>query len=96
MMILIAYDISPADRKGRMRLKEMEKICTDYGQRVQDRVYECLLDPEMMEEITVSIQNAIDVTRDTVRFYNLGSRWKNRKNCMGADHMYDPEGLLMV
>jgi len=95
-MVLITCDIPVHDRKGRKRLERVVKKCQNYGQRVQNSVFECLIEPATLEEIKRSIEEMIDDAQDTVRFYNLGSNWKVRIDSIGANRMYDPEGPLII
>jgi len=96
MMVLITFDILTADRKGQKRLEQVAKKCRNYGQRVQCSVFECLIEPAALAELKERIKEMIDMTTDTVRFYNLGSNWKGKIDSIGADRMYDPEGPLIV
>lgn len=95
MYVLITYDVS-SDGDGGRRLRNVAKICVQYGQRVQYSVFECLVDPAQLEEMKASLVRVIDGERDSLRFYNLGKRWKNRVECYGVEQSYDPEGLLII
>jgi len=96
MMVLITYDVSTMDNDGQRRLRQVSKKCRSHGQRVQNSVFECLLEPAMLIEIKESLKEIINDTMDTVRFYNLGSNWKGRIDSIGMNNTYDPEGSLIV
>ncbi len=96
MYVLVTYDVATSDVGGARRLRRVAKICTEYGQRVQYSVFECLVDPGQYELLKHRLTDAIDEERDSLRLYNLGKNWKGRVEKLGADHSYDPEGLLCI
>jgi len=96
MMVLITYDVSTMDQEGQKRLKQVAKKCQSYGQRVQGSVFECLLEPAMLIDIKESLKEIINDTTDTIRFYNLGGNWKEKIDCIGVNHTYDPCGPLII
>ncbi|PWI57579.1 CRISPR-associated endonuclease Cas2 [Sulfoacidibacillus thermotolerans] len=96
MMVLITYDVSTKTTAGQRRLREVAKLCENYGQRVQNSVFECLLDPSQFAEFKHVLEKNIDPTTDSLRYYHLGSKWKGKVEHVGARQSYDPEGLLMI
>lgn len=96
MYVLITYDVADTTSDGAKRLRRVAKLCTQYGQRVQFSVFECLLEPAQFEQLKHELLDVIDAERDSIRFYNLGSNWKRRVEHFGAKEGYDPQGLLMV
>ncbi len=96
MMVLITYDVSTKTGTGRRRLRNVAKMCENYGQRVQNSVFECLLDPYQFEELQHSLEKIIDPSTDSLRFYHLGSKWQGKVDHVGAKQTYDPEGLMMI
>lgn len=95
-MVLVTYDVSTETPEGRRRLHKVAKVCKGYGQRVQNSVFECLVDPAQW---AVFKQKLIDETKseeDSLRFYFLGAHWKNRVEHVGAKPSYDPEGTLIL
>ena len=74
----------------------MAKECENYGQRVQNSVFECLVDPAQFAELKHSLCDIMDEDKDSLRFYYLGKNWKNRVEHFGAKKGYDPEGLLLA
>lgn len=77
-------------------MRRVSKICTEYGQRVQYSLFECLVDPGQYELLKHRLNQVIDEEKDGLRFYNLGKNWKGRVEKMGTSHAYDPEGLLYI
>lgn len=96
MLVLITYDVNVTTEKGRSRLRKVAKQCVNYGQRVQNSVFECLIDPTQFAELKHRLENIIDPEVDSIRYYFLGSNWKNRVEHVGAKAGYDPEGILMI
>jgi len=95
-MVLVAYDVNTETEGGRRRLRRVAKMCENRGQRVQNSVFECLLDPAMWTEMRQRLVKEIDIDTDSLRFYFLGSNWKRRVEHVGAKPAYDPEGSLIV
>ena len=60
MMVLVAYDVSTVAPSGASRLRRVAKICEDYGQRVQNSVFECLVDPEQWTDFKNKLSKVID------------------------------------
>lgn len=96
MLVLITYDVNTETAQGRRRLRQVAKQCVNYGQRVQNSVFECLLDEAQFKQVQALLQKLIDPERDSLRFYNLGNNYKNRVEHVGAKPSYDAEGTLMV
>lgn len=96
MLLLITYDVSTIDPAGKTRLRRVAKRCVDYGQRVQNSVFECLLDEAQYRVLKHELEELIDPTQDSLRFYNLGNKYGNRIEHAGVKKSYEPEGLLMV
>lgn len=96
MMVLVTYDVNTQTAEGRKRLRSVAKICVDYGQRVQNSVFECLVNPTEFAQMRDKLEEEIDPTKDSLRYYYLGKNWKRRVEHVGARETYDPEGTLMV
>lgn len=96
MYILVAYDVSTSSPDGEKRLRHVAKTCLDYGQRVQNSVFECKIDPARYVAFKQRLLEIIDPDRDSLRFYNLGNNWKKRVEHYGAQSGFDIEGLLVV
>ena len=89
MMVLVSYDVSTVDKRGRTRLRRVAKSCLDYGQRVQNSVFECDIDPGQWAELKHRLTEIIDQEQDSLRFYYLGSNWQRRVEHVGAKETYD-------
>jgi CRISPR-associated protein Cas2 len=96
MMILVAYDVNTETPKGQNRLRHVAKVCENRGQRVQNSVFECLVDPAQWVELKKRLIDIVDPEKDSLRFYYLGKNWKKRVEHFGAKPGYDPEGLLLA
>ena len=96
MFVLVTYDVETTTADGKRRLREVAKICMNYGQRVQYSVFECLVDPLQYKQLKTKLMKIIDEERDSLRFYNIGSKWKRKVEHVGAKPSYDPEGLLLI
>ncbi|NLM25078.1 MAG: CRISPR-associated endonuclease Cas2 [Firmicutes bacterium] len=96
MMVLITYDVATDDVEGKRRLRLVAKTCVDYGQRVQNSVFECLVDPVQFAQLRKKLEDIIDPEKDSLRYYFLGSNWKRRVEHVGAKETYDPEGILTI
>ena len=95
-MILVAYDVDMTDASGARRLRKVAKTCVDYGQRVQNSVFECVGDAATIEKMKRQLISIIDINRDSLRFYNLGNRYHAKIEHHGAKPSYDAEGFLML
>jgi CRISPR-associated protein Cas2 len=89
MMVLVSYDVSTIDRRGRARLRKAAKACLDYGQRVQNSVFECDLDPAQLVELKNRLAEIINPEEDSLRYYYLGNNWQRRVEHMGAKPKLD-------
>jgi len=96
MLVLVSYDVSTIDPGGPRRLHRVAKACQNYGQRVQYSVFECIVDPAQWAVLRDRLIHEIDTARDSLRFYFLGSNWKNRVEHIGAKKGIDQEGPLIV
>lgn len=96
MMVLVSYDVSTETAGGRRRLRRVAKTCLDFGQRVQNSVFECLVDPEQWTRLKARLLQEFNVEEDSLRFYFLGANWKNRVEHHGAKPSLDLEGPLII
>jgi CRISPR-associated protein Cas2 len=95
-MVLVTYDVNTETPEGRKRLRHVAKECVDYGQRVQNSVFECIVDPAQFAKLKQSLRSIMDNEKDSIRFYYLGKNWQKRIEHFGAKEGYDPEGLLVT
>lgn len=96
MLVLITYDVSTEDSAGKTRLRKVAKECVNYGQRVQNSVFECLLDSSQVLVLKKRLLSLIDEKKDSLRIYYLGNNYQSKIEHYGIKDSYDPEGILMV
>ena len=96
MMVLITYDVSTTTPEGRKRLRHVAKQCVNYGQRVQNSVFECLLDPAQFAVLKNKLEEIINIEEDSLRYYFLGGNWKRRVEHVGVKKTYDPDGSMII
>jgi CRISPR-associated protein Cas2 len=96
MMVLVSYDVSTVDRRGQARLRRVAKACLDYGQRVQNSVFECIVDPARWTELKARLTGLINPEEDSLRFYFMGSSWQHKVEHIGAKPTTDLQGPLVV
>ncbi|MCD7734080.1 MAG: CRISPR-associated endonuclease Cas2 [Clostridiales bacterium] len=96
MLVVIAYDVNTEDAAGQRRLRRLSKQCVNYGQRVQNSVFECSLDAAQYRLLKAKLCDIIDTERDSLRFYNLGNNYHNRIEHFGARSSYDADGPLIL
>jgi CRISPR-associated protein Cas2 len=96
MYVLITYDVATSTTGGTRRLRQVAKACLDHGQRVQNSVFECKLDPGQMVALRARLEKIIDPAHDSLRYYHLGNQWERRVDHIGAKPSYNPDGPLIV
>ena len=96
MLILVTYDVNTESEGGQARLRKVAKCCVMYGQRVQNSVFECVLDESQYKEMQHQLLNIIDEEKDSLRFYNLGNKYQGKAEHFGAKEGYRAEGVLMM
>lgn len=96
MMILVTYDVNTETPEGQRRLRQVAKTCQNYGQRVQNSVFECLVDPAQFVILKSRLLDIHCKELDSIRFYHLGANWRNRVEHFGAKPVFDPEGPLIL
>ena len=95
MFVLVSYDVNTQDAEGRKRLRNIAKICQNWGQRVQYSVFECIVDPAQWAGLKGRLVGTIEPEKDSLRFYYLGANWKRRVEHVGAKPSLDQEGPLV-
>ncbi len=96
MMVLISYDVSTVSPEGKKRLRKAAKECQNYGQRVQNSVFEIDTDYGTFLKVKDKLLKIIDEKYDSIRFYYLGNNWKRRVEHYGTKETYDPEGVIII
>lgn len=84
MLLLITYDVNTETSEGKSRLRKVAKQCINYGIRVQNSVFECVVDAAQARELKFKLTKLIDNEKDSLRFYNLGDKYSNRIEHYGA------------
>ena len=95
MMMLVSYDVSTTSEGGKRRLRRVAKACLDYGQRVQFSVFEIEVDPAQWTRLRHRLCALIDPDTDSLRFYHLGAKWKDKVEHVGAKPSLDLQGPLV-
>jgi CRISPR-associated protein Cas2 len=95
MLMLIAYDVNTETAEGRRRLRRVARACLDLGQRVQNSVFECEVDPAQWVALRARLISEIDPARDSLRFYRLGADGRRRVEHVGAKPTQDLDGALL-
>ena len=96
MQLLITYDVATSTDGGARRLRRVAKVCLDYGQRVQNSVFECQVEPAQFVVLKARLFEIADLDHDSLRFYNLGADWNRRVEHHGIKASIDPNGPLIV
>ena len=95
MMVIVSYDVSTVTANGKKRLRKVAKECLNYGQRVQNSVFEVDVDYGTFLKLKDKLVKIID-EEDSLRFYYLGNNWHRRVEHIGAKQTYDPEGVIIL
>ncbi|MGI6090647.1 MAG: CRISPR-associated endonuclease Cas2 [Saccharofermentanales bacterium] len=96
MVVLICYDVSIVHEKGARRLRRVANVCKDYGQRVQNSVFECKVDPAQWAVLKCRLSKEIDEDADSLRFYFLGKNWEKKIEKMGRSTSYNPDSDSII
>ncbi|ACL75836.1 CRISPR-associated endonuclease Cas2 [Ruminiclostridium cellulolyticum] len=96
MMVLITYDVNTESDGGKKRLRRVAKQCINYGQRVQNSVFECVMDAAKCREVKNKLEKIIDKEKDSLRFYYLGNNYQNKVEHIGTKDSFDVEGTLII
>lgn len=96
MMVLITYDVDTVSVSGAKRLRRVSKECQNYGQRVQNSVFECVVSEAQYIMLKAKVRELIDEELDTVRFYILGNNWNNKIETFGKVTSFDMTGDLII
>lgn len=96
MLVLITYDVNTENAAGRKRLRQIAKQCVNYGQRVQNSVFECLVDAAQCKMLQAKLCSIMDEEKDSLRFYYLGNQYKKRIEHFGCKQTYMPEEPMII
>ncbi len=95
MLVLITYDVNTETPQGRKRLRKVAKECVNYGHRVQNSVFECVMNAAKCVEVKDKLRKIIDPDLDSLRFYYLGNRYKTKVEHFGVNRSLDMEDALI-
>ena len=85
MLVLITYDVNTETAAGRKRLRKVAKQCENYGRRVQNSVFECIVDQAQSVMLKAMLEDIIDEEVDSLRFYYLGNKYETKVDHIGID-----------
>lgn len=96
MMVVLSYDVDTSDSAGAKRLRKVAKVCEAYGCRVQNLVFELLIEPTQLVSLKARLTAVIDADKDSVRFYRLGSNWRPRVESLGRGLRFEQDDVLLL
>lgn len=96
MLVLITYDVNTETTAGKVRLRKVAKQCVNYGRRVQNSVFECLLDQAQCIALKAKLTELIDEEVDSLRFYYLGNKYQTKVDHVGVDHGLAADQVLIL
>ena len=95
MLVLITYDVNTETADGKRRLRRAAKTCVDHGQRVQNSVFECLVDAAQLALLRAKLTDIIDPKKDSLRFYQLGNNYQAKVEHIGLAPAYSQDDVLI-
>lgn len=95
MLVLITYDVNTETSAGKKRLRKVAKQCVNYGRRVQNSVFECILDNAQCLTLKSILSDIIDEEVDSLRFYYMGNKYKTKVEHIGVDRGVSPDDILI-
>lgn len=95
MLVLVTYDVNTTSPGGTKRLRQVAKVCQQYGQRVQNSVFECIVDQTEFTSLKLRLKEIVDIERDSLRFYRLGNHHASKVEHVGVKESLDLEGPLI-
>ncbi|MDQ7048730.1 MAG: CRISPR-associated endonuclease Cas2 [Enterobacterales bacterium] len=96
MLVLITYDVCVTSEGGQRRLRRIAKICLDFGMRVQNSVFECEVTPAQLVELKKQLHETFDPTQDSLRFYSLGKKGRQKVEHIGTKVVLDPHKDALI
>lgn len=96
MLVLITYDVNTETAAGKGRLRKVAKQCVNYGRRVQNSVFECILDNAQCITLKSILSDIIDPEVDSLRFYYLGNKYQTKVEHIGVDRGIAANGILII
>ncbi|WNV57262.1 CRISPR-associated endonuclease Cas2 [Oscillospiraceae bacterium NTUH-002-81] len=96
MLVLITYDVNTETAAGKKRLRKVAKQCVNYGRRVQNSVFECIVDNAQMISLKAILTEIIDEDVDSLRFYYLGNKYQTKVEHVGVDRGVAQDDVLIL
>lgn len=96
MLVLITYDVNTESAAGRTRLRKVAKQCVNYGRRVQNSVFECILDNAQCIRLKAILTDIIDEDKDSLRLYYLGNQYETKVEKYGVERGLAADGTLII
>lgn len=96
MLVLITYDVNTESDGGKKRLRQVAKQCVNYGRRVQNSVFECEMDEAQCRKVKAILEDLIDKSKDSLRFYYLGRNYKNKVEHIGVNKGFDMKDPIIL
>lgn len=96
MMVVVSYDVSTKSKSGQKRLRKVAETCLNYGIRAQYSVFECIVDPAQWEMLKHQLLSIYNPEEDNLRFYYLGSNWKNRLENFGVSKNINADDPFII
>jgi len=96
MLILVTYDVETVTPQGQRRLQQVARACQNFGQRVQNSVFECVVDYSQYVKLKLQLKSIMDEHHDTIRFYNLGNNYSTKVETLGISRGFNVEGELIL
>lgn len=96
MMVVVTYDVDTSSPFGEKRLRKVAKTCEAYGCRVQNSVFEVIVDSGQFATLKATLTQMIDEDRDSVRFYQMGSNWKSKIECVGKQLRFEQDDVIIL
>ena len=96
MMIVLTYDVDFTKPNGAKRLRKVAKLCEQYGVRVQNSVFEIMMDSAQLAFFKSKLSEIIDQKTDSVRFYRLGNKWDNKTDILGIEKVFAQDQPIIL
>lgn len=95
MLVLVTYDVQTHTDSGKKRLRKVAKKCEEYGVRVQNSVFECVVDSTQLRQLEIALERIIDPEVDSLRYYRLGKNYETKVKHIGAKSAIKVEDPLI-
>lgn len=96
MLVLVTYDVETESAEGKKRLRKVAKECVNYGMRVQNSVFECIVNEAQFVVLKNKLVTLINHDLDSLRFYKLGNNYQNKIEHFGKCPEFQQDGILII